>query len=320
MTSKGSEKMTELTIGVDISKDHLDAHRLPDGASRRFTNDARGIAAFVRWLGKGPIARIVFEPTGPYHRTFERTLGESGLPLAKVNPRQARRFAEAIGTLAKTDRIDALVLARMGALVEPAVRTPCEATLQDLRELRIAREALVKDRTATLNRQKTLTVALLKRQTAQRLKQIEAQLVAIEDAILTAISANPALKRRHDILITIPGISRVTAFILIVDMPELGTLTGKEAGSLAGLAPVSRESGRWKGRAFIRGGRAQLRQALYMPALVAARFNADMTGTYKRMIGAGKPAKVAITALMRKLIVLANALLRDDRIWAEKAA
>ena len=226
----------------------------------------------MRWLGNGPLARIVFEPTGSYHRAFERTLGERGLPLAKVNPRQARRFAEAIGTLAKTDRIDTLFLARMGATVEPPVRTPCEAILQDLRELRIAREALVKDRTATLNRQKTLTVALLKRQTAQRLKQIEAQLAAIEDAIPATISANPALKRRYDILITIPG------------------------------------------------GRAQLRQALYMPALVAARCNADLAGTYKRLMGAGKPAKVAITPIMRKLIVLANALLRDNRIWTEQTA
>ncbi|MBJ3778903.1 IS110 family RNA-guided transposase [Acuticoccus mangrovi] len=312
--------MTEVTIGVDISKDHLDAHRLPDGASRRFTNNARGIAGFVRWLGKGPIARIVFEPTGPYHRTFERTLGERGLPLAKVNPRQVRRFAEAIGKLAKTDRIDSIVLARMGALVDPAVRAPCEPNLQDLRELRIAREALVKDRTATLNRQKTLTVALLKHQATQRLKQLEAQLLALDEAIMAAISASAALKTRYDILVTIPGISRVTAFILIIDMPELGTMTGKEAASLAGLAPVSRQSGRWKGRAFIRGGRAQLRQALYMPALVAARFNADLAAIYQRMINAGKPAKVAITALMRKLIVLANALLRDERIWAKHGA
>ena len=148
MTSKGAEKMQNDTIGVDVSKDHLDAYRLADGASRRFTNDKYGRKAFVKWCTETPVGRVVFEPTGPYHRAFERALGAAGVPFVKVNPRRARRFAEAIGKLAKTDRLDAATLARMGAMLELKARPPQSEALLKLKELRLAREALVKDRTA----------------------------------------------------------------------------------------------------------------------------------------------------------------------------
>ena len=160
MTSKGAEKMKNDTIGVDISKDHFDAHRLSDGASRRFGNDRSGHRAFVKWVAQTPLDRVVFEPTGPYHRAFERTLGVTGIPCAKVNPRQARRFAEAVGTLAKTDRLDAAMPARMGALLELQTRPPRTEVLLELKELHLAREALVKDRTAAKNRRNALNAPL----------------------------------------------------------------------------------------------------------------------------------------------------------------
>jgi transposase len=311
--------MISYTIGVDIAKDTLDAHRLPDGASRKFTNDKRGHKALITWIGN-TVARVIFEPTGPYHRGFERTLASAGVPFVKVNPCQARRFAEATGKLVKTDSIDAAVLARMGALLELEVRPPRSEIVNNLKELHNAREALIKDRTAAKNRGKTLTIPLLERQNKDRLKQIERQLEAIETEIETRITADPALTRRFEILNTIPSISRITAFVLLIEMPELGSLDAKQAAALAGLAPIARQSGRWTGRAFIRGGRASVRQALYMPALVAARFNPDLKVTYEKLTGAGKPAKVAITALMRKLVVLANALLKADRKWTQKCA
>jgi transposase len=152
MTSRGAEKMNNDTIGVDVSKDHLDAHRLADGASRRFANDKCGRKAFVKWFAQTPVQRVVFEPTGPYHRA----LGAAGVPFVKVNPRQARRFAEAIGKLAKTDRLDAAMLARMGAMLELKTRPPQSEALLELKELHLAREALVKDRTAAKNRGKVL--------------------------------------------------------------------------------------------------------------------------------------------------------------------
>ena len=311
--------MSDITIGVDISKDTLDAHRLPDGASRRFANTSSGHKALIAWTGRA-VTRVVFEPTGPYHAAFERALAGAGLPLVKVNPRQARRFAEATGTLAKTDRCDAALLARMGLALDLPARPAPDASLAELRELQLARAALIKDRTAARNRAKVLGLAVLKRQNAERLRQIERQLAAIEAEIESRIEADPELSRRFAILLSIPGIARVSAFTLLIEMPELGAMDAKQAASLAGLAPVARQSGRWTGRAFIRGGRASLRQAMYMPALVAMRFNPDLKAKYRQLIDAGKPAKVAITAIMRKLIVLANALLRHGRSWREKTA
>ena len=320
MTSGGAEKMQNDTIGVDVSKDHLDVHRLYDGASRRFANDKPGHKALIKWLAETPVSRVVFEPTGPYHRAFERALGAADVPFVKVNPRQARRFAEATGKLAKTDRLDAAMLARMGAMLELEARPARNETLLELKELYIAREALMKDRTAAKNRGKVLMLSLLKRQNAQRLEQIERQIMTIEAAIFQIVKADVGLADRLAILTSIPGVSNITAFALLIEMPELGVLEAGQAASLVGLAPIARQSGRWTGRAFIRGGRASVRRALYMPALVATRFNPDLKAKYRQLVEAGKPAKVALIAIMRKLIVLANALLKANRKWAPKSA
>ena len=312
--------MNHTTIGIDISKDRLDVHRLADGAEQQFANTKTGHEALIKWLGKTPLARIVYEPTGHYHRGLECALGDADLPLVKVNPRQARRFAEATGKLAKTDRADAAMLARMGDALALDALPVADKTLRELRELHVARSALVKDRTAAQNRQKPLSSALLKRQNKARLDQIKSHLAAIERAINTLITADPGLARRYDILVSIPGVANSTAHALLIGMPELGTIDQKQAASLAGLAPVVRQSGTWSGRASIRGGRANLRQALFMPALVACRFNPDLKRKYEQLIDKGKPAKVAITAVMRNLILLANALLRDDRKWTRNVA
>lgn len=318
MTSRGAEKMKNDTIGVDVSKDHLDADRLADGATRRFANDKRGHKALIEWLAERPADRVVFEPTGPYHRAVERALGASGVPFVKVNPRQARRFAEATGKLAKTDRLDAAFLARMGSLLELEARPARSEVLFELKELYVAGEALVKDRTAAKNRGKALTLSLLKRQNAQRLEQIDRQIATVEAAILQIVEADGSLADRFAILISVPGSSNITAFALLIAMPELGALEAGQAANLAGLAPIARQSGCWTGRSFIRGGRADVRQALTMPALVAARFNPDMKAKYAHLIETGKPAKVALTAIMRKLVVLANALLKANRTWTPK--
>jgi transposase len=308
------------TAGVDISKDHLDVCIYPHGATLRFTNDAGGFTALIAWLAPHAPSRIIFEATGAYHRAFERALGSRGLPVVKINPRQARRFAEALGTRTKTDRVDAAMLARLGALLEPPVRPIISTILDQMRELHAARNALVRDQTATQNRQKNLVLALLKRQAARRLAQIEDQLAAIDAELARLVKTDPDLQARFNSLVSIPGIGSVTALALLIEMPELGTLEHRQAASLAGLAPVTRESGQWKGKSFISGGRAILRQALYMPALVAIRFNADLKAKYQAMTTAGKPPKVAIIAIMRKLVVLANALLKNPRPWTPKAA
>lgn len=307
-------------VGVDISKATLDVHLHPAGSARQFTNDAKGIKALRGWLGEHDIARIVFEPTGPYHHHFERRLGEAGLPLAKVNPLQARRFAQAAGTHAKTDAIDAAMLARMGALLTPPVRPITSPTIDDMKELHIARLALVKDRTAARTATMPQGRLLLKRHAAQRLAQVDRQIAAIDAALKACLQGEPELVARFDILVSIPGVGALTATTMLIEMPELGQLDNKQVASLAGLAPQARDSGQHRGRRHIRGGRAILRQALYMPALVATRYNADMKAKYQALVAAGKPAKVAITAVMRKLIILANALLRANRQWTKNLA
>ena len=319
MTSRGTEKMTETTIGIDISKDTLDAHRWPDNTARQFTNDTKGHKALIGWIGPD-VTRIVFEPTGPYHRGLELALARAGLAFVKINPRQARRFAEATGKLAKTDRADAAMLARMGAVLDLAPRQRQEEKLCDLKELHMARQALVKDRTATLNRQKNLTIKMLQTQSKKQLASIDKQIEEIDRELTARIKADKDLKASFDILLSIPGIGAVTAMALLIEMPELGSMDNAQAASLAGLAPLTRQSGKWNGKAHIYGGRANVRQALYMPALVAMRFNADLKAKYIALRAIGKPYKVAITALMRKLIVLANALLKAKRKWAPKNA
>jgi transposase len=317
------EKMDDTiaqTVGVDISKDTLDVYLHPQGEARRFLNTPKGLACLLSWLKDRALERIVYEPTGAYHHAFERRLAEAGLPLVKINPRQARRFAEAIGAHAKTDIVDAAMLARLGAMLQPPIRPALSQALDDMKELHIARGALIKDRVAAQNRGLIRRSALLKRQAADRLRQIERQIAAIDAELMRRLKAEPALKARFDILVSIPSIGETTAMAILIEMPELGHIEHKCVASLAGLAPMARDSGQRSGKRSIRGGRSHLRQALYMPALVAIRFNADLKAKYQTLIAAGKPAKVAITAIMRKLLILANALLRDGRTWTAKSA
>jgi transposase len=307
------------SVGVDISKDALDVAVHPAGETFRVANDRDGHRALIRRLKKLDVARIVFEATGAYHRLFERTLAEAGLPLVKVNPRRARRFAEAGGKLAKTDRCDALMLARMGGALELEPRAAVSPTVEAMKELVKARDALVKDRVAALNRQKVAGLPLLRRQLVQRLDQIDRQIEAIDSELRALRNADGELRRRFDILASIPGVGEATANVLMVETPELGRLDHSQIASLAGLAPVARDSGQAHGKRSIRGGRPRARRALYMPALAAIRFNPQLKTKYHAMTKAGKHAKVALVAVMRKLLILANALIRDQRKWSPNA-
>ena len=307
--------MTKAIIGVDLSKDHFDAHRLPDGAAARFGNDKRGYRAFRTWLKGWTTERIVFEASGPYSQAFHVALADAGLPLAMVNPRQARHFAKASGQLAKTDAVDAAMLARMGRALEPKLTPAPGKALQNLKELETARRGLIKERTAALNRSHSAGLPLLQRQLAKRIKLIETQLADIEKAMMDIVRHDQELARRFEILTSITGIGQTSALAILVNLPELGNLKAKPLAALAGLAPFARQSGQWKGSSKIRDGRSALRQALYLPAIVACRFNPDLAAKYRKMRAAGKLPKVAIVAVMRKLLLLANALIRDDRDW-----
>lgn len=311
--------MANHNIGVDISKSHLDVFRLEDCAAQRFENSAAGFRFLTKWLGRTPLARIVFEPTGPYHKAFEAALGET-FPLVKVNPLQARRFAQAHGARAKTDAVDAQMLARMGAAFDLAPQAPWPREARVLRDLNVARTGLIKDRTRLRNRSQPQNIAVLKRQTKARLAQVERQIAELDVEIAARIEAEPTTARSRDILRSMPGIGTVTAAAMLTLMPELGILERKQVASLVGLAPITRQSGQWQGKAFIGGGRKPLRDALYMPALAAMRFNPDLKAKYEHLRAAGKPPKVAIVAVMRKLIETANALVKADRKWTPKTA
>jgi len=309
--------MAEHTIGIDISKAHLDAFHLEDASPRRFENSPRGLRALAKWFETVPLARIVFEATGPYHRAFETALS-GRFPLVKVNPLQARRFAEACGARAKTDAVDAVTLARMGTALDLAPDQPASETLRDLRDLQVARTGLIKERTRLRNRSHMQTNPLLKRQFKRRLALTEQQIAELDAEITKRIAKDQPTARKREILCSIPGLGPITAAVILAFLPEIGALDRKQAASLAGLVPYSRESGQWKGRSFISGGRKPLRDALYMPAVVAMRFNPDLSAKYTQLREAGKPAKVAIVAIMRKLLETANALVQADRLWVRK--
>jgi transposase len=328
MTSMGQEKMSNLlspsadqvTIGIDISKHQLDVHTHPGGSIQQFTNDHTGHARLIAWITPRQPARIIFEATGAYHRGLQSALAKAALPWVKINPWQARRFAEATGRRVKTDSVDAAMLARFGATLQPDPTPAREPIADSLAELLAARRALVKDRTAALNRGKNLTLPLLKRHNQYHLKQIEVQINDIDREQATLVAKQQSLKARFDILLSIPGLGAVSVLAMLIDMPELGSLEARQAASLGGLAPITRQSGNCQGKSRIQGGRAPLRQALYMPALVAIRFNPPLKAKYLALRAAGKPAKVAIVAIMRKLLILANALLRDQRMWTPERA
>ena len=310
-----------LTVGVDISKDWLDVCRFPDAGAARFANSGTGHAALIAWLtGLGAPVLVIFEATGAYHRALQQALERELQPFCKVNPRQARRFAQALGKLAKTDRIDAAMLARMGQALALEPQSPEGETQFDLNALSGARQALVKDRTALLARRSVTTHALVLSQLERRRAAIEADIAELDAALAALVEADATLSARQAILVSIPGIAATTAATVLAEIPELGRIEGKQAAALAGLAPITRSSGQWQGRAFIGGGRENLRRALYMPALVATRHNPDLRATYERLVAAGKPKKLALVAVMRKLLVLANALLRDGRKWVPNAA
>ena len=309
--------MTDDTIGIDISKATLDIHRLSDGKITSFNNCPAGFKDLSRFCNETVVTRVVYEATGAFHRELERALG-AHFPLVKVNPLQARRFAQAQGVRAKTDAVDAKMLAVMGDAFALVADKPVSETQHVLRELRVFRSGLVKDRTRILNRQKVQTLPIIRRHNKARLAQMDKQIIEIDTEIDSLIKSSDTMARSMEILRSIPGIGAVCAATILIEMPEIGCMDRKQVACLTGVAPMTRQSGQWRGKSFIQGGRKVVRDALYMPALVAMRFNPDLKAKYQAMIKAGKPPKVALTTLMRKLIELANVLIKENRNWENK--
>ena len=261
------------------------------------------------------MARIVLEATGKYHRQAHRNLHAAGFAVAVLNPLRGRLFAQASGALAKTDRIDARLLAVAAESLAPAARPPAPEVREALQELIHARSAGVAEATALANRRRASQTAYLRTEFDRRIKSLASHIARLEAEIQRRIEADPGLQRRYAILSSIPSIGKVAAWALLVDLAELGSCSAKAAALLAGLAPIANDSGQQRGERHIRGGRANVRAALYMAAVTAIRVNPDAAAFYNRLRAAGKAAKVALTAVMRKLVVLANTLITEDRLW-----
>ncbi len=303
-------------VGIDVCKDWLDVYLHPIGQKLRVSNAPQGLKALKRRLAELPVELIVMEATGKFHRQAHRALHAAGLAVAVVNPLRARLFAEAVGQLAKTDRLDARVLALMGQTLEPSALAPAPEAVEALQELARARAAAKAEETALSNRRGASQTAFLKAELGRRLKVLAGHIERLEAEIERRIGADPALKRRYDIVVTIPGVGPVAAIALVIGLPELGACSAKAAALLAGLAPLARDSGAKAGERHIWGGRAFVRTGLYFAAVSAATCNPQLREDYKRLRDAGKKAKVAITAIMRKLVVLANVLIKEDRPWS----
>lgn len=312
-----SEQATECQCyaGIDVSKEWLDACILPAGDTLRVANTAPGIAKLKRWLQRRRPAGLTLEATGKWHRLAQRSLHASGLPVAIVDPFRVRMFAKASGILAKTDRLDARVLAQFAAVMAPHARPPAPEAIEDLAELAAAREAAIAEQTALKNQRAAAKGAFLRAQLARRSAALAKSIGALERQCLQAIKTDHAMAARFAILISIPSIGPVVAITLIAGLRELGTCSAKQIGLLAGLAPIADDSGQRKGARVIWGGRPRVRRALYLAALSAARYNKDLSTLYMRLTGKGKPPKLALIAVARKLVVLANTLIAHGRLW-----
>jgi transposase len=303
------------TVGVDVCKAWLDVHVAPAGRSQRVANNTVGIRQLKRWLRRFNVQLVVIEATGKWHRPVRRSLHASGIPVAVVDPYRVRMFARAQGILAKTDRLDARVLAQFAAVMAPVARPPAPQAMEELSELVTARESAVAEQTMLKNQLAAAEGAFLRRQLRSRIARMSKDVAALEGEILSRIEADESLARRYAILVSIPGFGPIVAATLIARLAELGTCSAKQVGALAGLAPVADESGEHRGARVVRGGRPSVRNILYLAAVAAARFNPDMKAFYRRQRAEKQSAKLALVAVARKLAVLANTLVSQDRLW-----
>lgn len=302
-------------VGIDVSKHHLDVFDGATAKPARLLNDPETIGTWLQTLGDGRL--VIFEATGAYDAALRQALGAAGVGFARVNPTAARNFAKAAGFLAKTDQVDARMLAAMGAALRPNLAEPTSAAAQRLTRLHKRRDQLVATRKQERTRRRETNDAELLESLECHLAFLDGQIARLEKAIAALIAAEPALKRDTRLLVSMPGVGPAVSACLMALLPELGRRSPKTIAALAGLAPINHESGLRRGQRAIRGGRKRVRDALYMAALGAIRsHNSRFRADYQRLRAAGKPAKLALIAIARKLLVSANAIIRDQQPFA----
>lgn len=312
---KINQSNKDVYAGVDVGKRNLDFFVNPHGIQLQVDNDKKGIRRLVRQCKRHDVQLVALEATGKYHRQLHEALYAEDIPVAVINPFRSRQFADSIGKLAKTDTIDAKVLARFAELMKPAPTTPPSEQSKSLRELHTARRQVI-DELGDLKRQlHTTDHSLAATQIRARIKMADRHKQALEEALQALIDTDPVMRHRFDILTSIPGIGKITAMILIADLTELGRVNAREIAALAGVAPMNWDSGAKHGNRMIRGGRKSVRNALYMCAVCCASRPGTLGVFYRGLIKRGKNPKVALTAVMRKLVILANSLITENRPW-----
>ena len=306
----------ELFIRIDVSKDRLDICVRPSGETFVVTRDDEGLERLVERLRALAPALVTLEATGGYETVVASALAAEHLPLAVVNPRQIRDFARSTGKLAKTDRLDAAAIAHFAEAVRPAARRLADGQAQALGELVARRRQVIEMIVAEKNRRRLAAQPRVLKAIDRHVELLQAELSELDREIDGAIRNSPAWQADADLLASVPGISKATLRTLIAELPELGRLDRRKIAALVGAAPINRDSGVWRGRKAIAGGRAPVRTALYMAALVASHANPLIAPYYQKLRASGKAAKQALTACIRKLLVILNAILRDRKPWS----
>lgn len=301
-------------IGIDVSKDHLDVYARPSAQTARFDNDEGGLNALCKWLRQFAHCHVVMEPTGGYERALTRKLCEAKCVFSVVNARQIRDFAKSMGYLAKTDRIDAKLIAHFGEVANPQPRTEKDPHAELLEALLVRRRQLIDMRVQESNR-RPLASPVIKPRIDAIVAALTAQIAQIDDELDQLIKQSPAWREHENLLTSAPGVGPITARTLSSMLPELGQLSRKQIAALVGLAPFNHDSGLHKGKRHIRGGRYAVRAVLYMAVVSAIRHNPVIRVMYERLTAAGKLFKVAMVACMRRLLCILNAMVRDQKPW-----
>jgi transposase len=311
--------MSKSFVGIDVSKNSLDVHVLPEAVPLSYRYETKPMKALIKKLKTYTPELVVLEATGGYEITIGIALADAGLPVAIVNPRQVRDYARALGILAKTDKIDAYVIARFAQDVKPEARGQLTFKELELKSLVARRQQLVEMLSAETCRLSRTTVPQVKNGIQKVIRVLEAQIKAIDDDLDNEIRKNPAWNQKLEIITSFTGVGDHTANTLLFGLPELGSLNRQEIAALVGVAPFNRDSGMLRGKRTISGGRANIRKALHMPTLSAAtRWNKDMMVFYQRLIARGKKHKVALTACMRKLLITLNAMVKNNEPYHPK--
>jgi transposase len=306
--------LVENNIGVDVSKDSLDVAGYESGSKWQFSNDDTGIAQLVRAISEKPVTLVVIESTGGYEACLAYALAKAGIRRAVVNPRETRDFAKATKKLAKTDTIDARVLAHFAAVIKPEPQELSDEDTRELGAILARRRQLVQMIIAEKNRLHTAHPSV-KKGIIDLITYMEKDMADIDSNLKGRIEESPVQSKKYNCLKSVPGVGPNLATTLIIELPELGTLNSKKIAALVGVAPLNHDSGSKRGKRSPWGGRPQVRTALYMAALVAARFNPMIMELYTRLCAAGKAKKVALVACMHKLITVMNAMLKNRTIW-----